>query len=301
MPLNWSGIATSGGNMSESDQALVRESLDLFADEVGGLMDAAQILRLSSPLFRQWGLVVVWDAEKLTAAFLRAQGIPARRWIDERTQIIPVDALVEDIRAQLDAEITTIVTLPVPPIPPAHLRTAALHHLTEIERATALGKLGDLTGVEHLEPALREFIADHPDPDRNVFVMMRFRQNERMDAIHNTISTTLAGLNFHAIRADDRDYTGELWTNVQTCMTGSKFGIAVFEDIDDRDFNPNVSLELGYMLAARKRCLILKEQRLPTLPADVLHRLYKDFDMFRIQETISHQLDRWIRVDLRAV
>jgi len=81
-------------------------------------------------------------------------------------------------------------------------------------------------------------------------------------------------------------------------MTCCRYGIAVFEDIERRDFNPNVSLELGYMLGRRKRSLILKERRLPNLPADVVHRLYKPFDMFAISDTVSREVNRWIEVDL---
>ncbi|WP_344020349.1 hypothetical protein [Pseudonocardia kongjuensis] len=286
--------------MSEDDQSLVRSALNIYGDEVGRLLDAAQIPRAASPLFRPWGLVAYWDAEKIVAAFLKAESIPMQHWIDDRGQIVPVDGLLNDIRQQLSGTVITHVVLPHPPVSQSQVVAAAARHFADVERDMALGRLGNLAGVEHLEPALREFIADHPDPSKNVFVMMRFKENDQMSAIHRSIADSLAKLGFHAIRADDRDYTGELWTNVQVCMTGCQFGIAVFEDIDDRDFNPNVSLELGYMLASQKRCLILKEKRLPNLPADVLHRLYKDFDMFKIEETVAHQLDRWIRIDLRA-
>ncbi len=301
MPLNWGGITVSGGNMSEADQTLVRQSLDRFADNVARILDNANAPREVSPIFRQWGLVVVWDAEKLVALFTKPSGMRTQQWIDERSQIIPVPTIIDEITTNLSVEIVSTVVLPIPTATPGEQHSAAaMHHLAELERASALGRLGDLRGLEHLEPALREFIADHPDPERSAFVMMRFRETEQMNSIHAAIRDTLEPLGFHAIRADDRDYTGELWTNVQVCMTGCSLGIAVFEDIDDRDFNPNVSLELGYMLARHKRCLILKERRLPALPADVVHRLYKDFDMFKIGETISHQVDRWLRIDLRA-
>lgn len=128
--------------------------------------------------------------------------------------------------------------------------------------------------------------------------MMRFMQSDQLDATYKAIRDTLAARGFDAVRADDRDYTGELWSNIEVYMTCSMYGVAVFEDIDKRDFNPNVSLELGYMLANRRRCLILKEQRLPDLPADVVHRLYKPFDMFDIERSVSREVARWVDVDL---
>jgi len=52
------------------------------------------------------------------------------------------------------------------------------------------------------------------------------------------------------------------------------------------------------MLGRRKRCLILKEQRLPDLPAGVVHRLYKAFDMFNVGVSVSREVARWVDVDL---
>lgn len=103
----------------------------------------------------------------------------------------------------------------------------------------------------------------------------------------------------NAVRASDRDYTTSLWTNVEVYLTGCKYGIAVFEDIDVRDFNPNVALELGYMMGRGKRTLLLKEQRLRTLPADVVDRLYKPFDSYHIPTTVAAEVERWIDVDLK--
>jgi hypothetical protein len=65
------------------------------------------------------------------------------------------------------------------------------------------------------------------------------------------------------LRADDKDYTGDLWENVCLYMLGCRFGVAVFEEIDQREFNPNVAFELGFMTAHGKRCPLLKDQRKP--------------------------------------
>ena len=162
----------------------------------------------------------------------------------------------------------------------------------------SLGKLGDISHVRHLETYLRQFLQDHPDPDKNVFVMMRFNDTEQMKTVYETIKSTLATRGMTAIRADDRDYTGELWSNIEVYLTGCRYGIAVFEDIDQRDYNPNVSLELGYLMGRGKRTLLLKEKRLPRLPTDVVHRLYKEFDMFDIANSVEREVGRWIDVDL---
>ncbi|MCI4012830.1 hypothetical protein MPN20_15285 [Brevibacterium sp. ZH18] len=44
--------------------------------------------------------------------------------------------------------------------------------------------------------------------------------------------------------------------------------------------------------------LLLKEKRLPRVPSDVVHRLYKEFDIFDIDSSINREIKRWIGVDL---
>ena len=56
---------------------------------------------------------------------------------------------------------------------------------------------------------------------------------------------------------------GDVWNNVCVYMMGCAYAICVFEDIDTRDFNPNVAIEYGFLRAMDRRILLLKEQRLP--------------------------------------
>jgi nucleoside 2-deoxyribosyltransferase len=100
----------------------------------------------------------------------------------------------------------------------------------------------------------------------NVFLMMRFQKTKQQKEISDAISSVLAGYYLNPIRADSRHYQNELWANVKSCMDASDYGIAVFEQIDMPDINPNVSLELGYMIAQRKKMLIAKRKKSPGAP-----------------------------------
>ena len=102
-------------------------------------------------------------------------------------------------------------------------------------------------------------LLDFPNRRSNVFLMMRFRKTEQHTQIQEAISSVLAEYSLNLIRADSKQYQDKLWSNVQSCMDAALYGIAVFEQIDERDINPNVSLELGYMLSQRKRCLLLRK------------------------------------------
>ncbi len=123
--------------------------------------------------------------------------------------------------------------------------------------------------------------------------MMRFRSGQQYKDIHEAIKEGFAAYGLKVLRADDRDFTGDLWENVCLYMLGCRFGVAVFDEIDSREFNPNISMELGFMIALNKRCLLLKDQRMSGLPTDVVGKLYRPFDTYRIQETIKEAISKW--------
>ena len=130
---------------------------------------------------------------------------------------------------------------------------------------------------------------------RNVFVIMRYAKEQPLSAVEKTIKETLSPYGLNAILARDHSFDEELWGNVKFCMDHSWYAIAVFESLIQPEHNPNVALELGYMFAQRKQCLILKERSLPTLPADIIGRLYTPFDLHKPEETISSAIKDWLR------
>ena len=78
-------------------------------------------------------------------------------------------------------------------------------------------------------------------------------------------------------------------------MHGCGFGIAIFERITADDFNPNVSLELGYMIALGKPVCLLRDKYLPALHTDLVGRLYESFDPQIPDKTIPGVLAKWLR------
>ena len=92
--------------------------------------------------------------------------------------------------------------------------------------------------------------------EHNVFVMMRYRSTDHFKVIEATIRQALSKYGLIARLAKDASLSDDLWENIQHYMRYCRFGIAVFEEIDEREFNPNISLELGYMYALKRRCLL---------------------------------------------
>lgn len=91
----------------------------------------------------------------------------------------------------------------------------------------------------------------------------------------------------------------DLWANVRVYMHACAYGVVIFEEIEQRSFNPSVALELGYMYALRRNVLLLKDGRMPQLPTDVIGKIYRSFDSYRIAETVGGQMRQWLENDMR--
>ena len=153
------------------------------------------------------------------------------------------------------------------------------------------------TDHAQLAPIVRKILDDYPCYSRNVFIMMRFKRSKQFDEIVNAIREGLHTYGLYGIRADDKAYTDDLWLNICAYMWSSKFGVAVLEDFEERDFNPNIALEYGFMMGLGRRVLLLKEDRMPRVPSDITGKLWKPFSVFDIHPSITRQVALWA-VDL---
>lgn len=145
-----------------------------------------------------------------------------------------------------------------------------------------------------IQQSLRAFKLDHPDPQKVAFVMMRFGTTPAHDKIIEGIRDTLKPYGIKAVRADEKEYHQFLMPNILTYLHGCGFGIAVFERIEQEDFNPNVSLEVGYIMALGKDVCLLKDRTLKTLHTDLVGNLYRTFDPQDPVASIPPELTRWL-------
>jgi hypothetical protein len=143
-----------------------------------------------------------------------------------------------------------------------------------------------------IQASLTAFEADHPET--TAFIMMQFAQTETHNKIVATIKKALAPIGITALRADDYQYHDDIFPNVKNYMHGCAFGIAVFERIENEVFNPNVSLEVGYMLALGKPICYLKDKSLKNLPTDLISKLYREFDTHAVETTLPTPLLKWL-------
>ncbi len=146
-----------------------------------------------------------------------------------------------------------------------------------------------------IQQSIRDFRLDHPDPGKVAFLMMKYGKTKAHENIVEGIKQALAPQGIVALRADEKDYHADLYPNILTYLHGCGFGIAVFERIEQEEFNPNVSLEVGYMIALEKRVCLLKDRTLPKLHTDLVSKLYKEFDPQDPIASIPPVLKKWMK------
>lgn len=132
--------------------------------------------------------------------------------------------------------------------------------------------------------------------DKNVFVMMRYRDTDQFQQIEAIITGTLQKAGLHARLAKDVPRDLLLWENIRKYMNACKFGIAVFDSLPrvkgEPRLNPNICTELGYMLAQGKPCLLLKDKKLTTLQSNLQGFIFQPFDGERL-DTLQRAIKLW--------
>lgn len=299
------GAEMTRSDMQPADQALLVETLTTFGDVMRQECASIGLMPAHNPFSRPLNFlsIVTSNAIHLVVDDIPVGGMPDHTYIDRRKdpQHIPLDAVIGSSVREFGFRNPIGVTLPISAFSNDEntrrtvLRPLAAQLRDQLSERALVMQLRIPVGYEHFVRFMPAFLRDHPHIEKNVFLIMRFRNGSQYDEIHKAIVDGLAPHGFYVIRADDKDYTGDLWENVCLHMLGCRFGIAVFEEIDQREFNPNVALELGFMISQNKRCLLLKDQRMPRMPTDIVGKLYKEFDTYDITKSIQTAVSRWVR------
>lgn len=155
------------------------------------------------------------------------------------------------------------------------------------------------SGFEYVNPYLSKLLRRFPHIDRNVFVMMPF-STAASESIFAAVKSELDDHGLIPLRADRKAFSPVLWWNVVTYMLGSSYGVVIYEPNDDVPFNPNVSIEAGFMLALDRPVLFLANDRLQSLPMDFAGHIFKSYDASgdTLEVTVRNSVKDWIQHDL---
>lgn len=152
----------------------------------------------------------------------------------------------------------------------------------------------DIEIDDELKQPLKRFKKDYPDPKKCCFLIMKFEDSRLQSELVKALKEEFQKRGLFLLRADDKVYSDDLFQNIKTYMHYCSFGLALFERINSNYFNPNVSLEVGYMMALKKPILFLKDRTLDSLHSDLIGKLYYSIDVQNIETSIPSIVDKWL-------
>ena len=234
--------------------------------EIEGILEKNNVPWVT-PGHKEWTL----DLDKLKAFFPK---LSSKDWLKGKVSIEP----------EFETEESMVFD------EPHYDARVAFYIVPEVLRGSAMV----LEAPIEIQESLTLFELDYPDSTKVAFIMMQFGKTKAHDEIMKAIRILLDSHGISGVKADDKQYHDDLFPNVMTYLYGCGFGIAVFERIEAEDFNPNVSLEVGYMFALRKPVCLLKDRTLKTLHTDLVGKLYKVFDPQEPGKTIPDEISQWL-------
>ncbi len=142
---------------------------------------------------------------------------------------------------------------------------------------------------------IQRFSQKHPF-DRNVFIMTRYANSANsvikavMDEVNNF---EYEDKRFNPVIANQNRITDDL-NNPIACLLCCRYGVAIFDPPSKSlpAHNPNVAYELGFMHLLQRGCLILKSNKLRSMPTDILHKLYEEYSSI---ENVKALVRKWLR------
>jgi hypothetical protein len=159
----------------------------------------------------------------------------------------------------------------------------------------------ELAPIQWVGPIKR--LLDQFPFERNVFCMTRFPSKpvkDLPDPVRTVIATTRAALASHGLTmllASDRAADDDLFGNVAAHMWASQYGVGLFEDRIGRALNYNLVIEVGAMVMTGRRCAMLKDVTAPSMPIDLVGRIYKEVDFDRTAD-VAAAIHLWVAEDL---
>lgn len=294
------GMASTGGDLPEEDQQAAREIVKVFGEKVRQYALALQVPASVLSVQRCTFLFVAKDAQSYHFVFADAPGgnqIMYRNLASHGR--IELQSLVHSARIEVGEVVWafSINTNLTKPDLEEYLQKIANEYVISTLQAQskARPKISDeALALPEIASGLEKFRADYPLGTKTAFIIMQFGATKPHTAVVECLKSSLKAHGIVELRADDKEYMDELFANIKTYMHACDFGVAVFERITEDDFNPNVSLEVGYMMGMGKDVLLLKDRTLRNLHTDLAGKLYKQFDTMDIDGTMPQQIEKWL-------
>lgn len=293
-------MASTGGDLPDSEQKECNAFIKKYGDKVAKLGRTFQIPASQLSIFKMNFMFIGKDTTSYHFVFVDK---PGGNQINYKNLSsfgkISTDQLIHQIRIEVgevhwafSIPITTVSNISEEKI--EELADQYLKAILEAMKQKVEKISDDAITIPEIAKEIEAFNADYKGK-KTAFIIMQFSKTAAHDKIVSTIKDTLKKHGIVGLRADDKEYADDLFANIKTYMHCCDFGIGVFERILEDNFNPNVSIEVGYMMGLRKKVCLLKDQTLKNLPTDLMGKLYKPFDPQNIEKTLPDQLEKWMQ------
>lgn len=184
-----------------------------------------------------------------------------------------------------------------------------------IEAQLAIGAGAELGNVRHtlippvVAPAKWQAginrMLERFDFDHNVFCMTRFPAptddpTHYLDPVAGVIAAVKESLSGHGLTlhlASDRKIDDDLYGNVAAHMWACRYGVALFEQRIHPHLNHNLVIEVGSMLMTGRRCELLRDDTVESMPTDFIGQIYTPVS-FDDLDGISKAVHHWAAEDL---
>lgn len=294
------GLVMVGGDLPAEEQQFAREIVKSFAEKVKSyartLQVPASILKVQQCSF----LFVAKDAGSLHFIFADVPGTTTLNYRNFSAHgRIELQSLVHQIRIDVGEVVWAFscplnVALSELEIYIQKIVEQYVGSVLQSQQKVDKNISSEAISMPEIASGLEKFRADYPIGKKTAFIIMQFGSTTPHTEIVACIKTTLEKHGITALRADDKEYMDDLFPNIKTYMHACDFGVAVYDRITEDDFNPNVSLEVGYMLGMGKNVLLLKDKTLRSLNTDLTGKLYKAFDTTAVDSTMPTHIEKWL-------
>ncbi len=132
------------------------------------------------------------------------------------------------------------------------------------------------------------------------FLIRKFEVRSDRSALIEIVRNSFKSEGFKIVDASEKNLNNETWRNIKEFMDYCSFGVVIIDDFspnDNNEFNPNIFLEIGYLLALGKNIFILIQNCLERkLPTDVKPFLYDTFDSQDVLDSdiLRNKIKKWI-------
>jgi hypothetical protein len=293
------GMASIGGDLSEEEQNTINAVIRSFGEKVRKYALALQV-PASLLSVQQCGFLLIGkDTNNYHAVFANGTGTTINYRDFTSHGRLDLKSLAHQVRIEV-GDVVWGFSFPVNVSAEKledYIQSIVVQYVNTVlqsQKKTEKVISEEAASTPEIASGLENFKVDFPTGNKTAFIIMQFSETKLHKEIVSCIKDVLGKHNIIALRADDKQYMDDLFPNVKVYMHACDFGVAVFDRITEDDFNPNVSLEVGYMLGMGKNVLLLKDKTLKSLPTDLTGKLYKQFSTLEISASLPEQIEKWL-------